>query len=377
MAAAALARRGARVFGFDLRRPPHDMGSTHGGSRVARTAYFEHPDYVPLLRTAMAGWDRLEQETGRRCLHRCGVLLLGGEQSEVLNASRRSAEVHRIDVEELDPDAIERRWPMFHLPLNTYGLLEPDSGFVVPEFGIEAALAVAQAHGADLRFDCRVNELQANDEQARIELATGETLEVDRVVVTAGPWTGELLGDLLPGVMLQPTRQVIVWSRPRPNHASAMASDRLPAWLYDDGGGFGDGVYYAVPAWPGQVGPEGVKVGFHGPGTVTGPEEICREVHPDELARFAADLECLLPGVLEPPHAAATCLYTMSADQHFVIDRSPVAGSVQVLGGFSGHGYKFAPVMGEIAADLALDGSTSHPIGFLRLASRRLGPRWG
>ena len=143
LTAAVLARRGVRVIGFDARRPPHDRGSTHGGSRVARTAYFEHADYVPLLREAFEGWQRLEHDTGLRCLHRCGVLLLGGPESEVIEASRASAATHGIAVEDLDPAAVRARWPVFRLPENIRGLLEPDAGFVVPEHGVAAGLDLA------------------------------------------------------------------------------------------------------------------------------------------------------------------------------------------------------------------------------------------
>ena len=144
----------------------------------------------------------------------------------------------------------------------------------------------------------------------------------------------------------------------------------MPAWLYDDGGVFEGGVYYGVPTWSGQVGPDGAKIGFHGPGLVVDPEDHDRDIPSETRDRFGRDLESFMPGVFEPPHAAASCLYTMSSDEHFLIDRVPGSPSVVVAAGFSGHGYKFAPVVGEILADLAVEGTTSHPAGFLGLAGR-------
>lgn len=368
-AAQELAARGARVVGFDLARPPHGLGSTHGGSRVARVAYFEHADYVPLLRSAFEGWDRLERDGGRRCLHRCGVLLLGGPESEVLSGSRASAAAHGIRVEEMPAGEIRHRWPVFRPPGHVEGLLEPEAGFVVPEHGVRSALELAARHGADLRFDTPVRSIDPRAGGVSIR-TDREAIEADRVVVTAGPWTSRLLPTLAAGCPLSPQRKVIVWCRPRAAVAAACGADRLPAWLYDDGGTFGDGVYYGVPAWPGQNGGEGMKLGFHGPGPVVDPDAVDREVASDTLARWHRDVDSFLPGVLEPPHASATCLYTMTSDQHFVIDRLPDAESIVVAAGFSGHGYKFAPVVGEILADLALEGTTRHPAEFLTLARR-------
>ncbi len=373
LTAAVLARRGVRVIGFDARRPPHDRGSTHGGSRVARTAYFEHADYVPLLREAFEGWQRLEHDTGLRCLHRCGVLLLGDPESEVIEASRASAAAHGIAVEDLDPAAVRARWPVFRLPEDIRGLLEPDAGFVVPEHGVAAGLDLAARAGADLRFDSPVTAIEGGVDGAVVR-SGDEAITVDRVVVTAGAWTARLLPSLAARCALEPQRQVIVWCRPRSTHASMLTSGRMPAWLFDDGGVFGDGVYYAVPTWPGQVGPTGVKIGFHGPGPVVDPESMDRDVDPGEIARFRRDLATFLPDALEPPHASATCLYTMTNDRHFVIDRVPGADAIVVAAGFSGHGYKFAPVVAEILADLAIDGGTCRPTSFLELGTRPLTP---
>jgi sarcosine oxidase len=299
------------------------------------------------------------------------VLLLGGPDSDLMAASRSSARIHGIAVEELDPREVQARWPVFRLPGTTHGLLEPDAGFVVPEHGVAAGLEIAARCGADLRFDTPITAIKPSEDHAVVRCGH-ESIEVDRVVVTAGAWTSRLLPSLSATCRLEPQRKVIAWCRPRPGRAAALGHDRMPAWLLDDGGAFGDGVYYGVPTWPGQVGPEGLKVGFHGPGPAVDPDANDRACDPGIVARFHRDLSTFLPDALEPPHASATCLYTMTADRHFVIDRVPGAGAIIVAAGFSGHGYKFAPVIGDILADLALDGRTRHPAGFLTIGDRSL-----
>ena len=362
-ACAEIARRGQAVIGLDRYAPPHDQGSSHGGSRVARRAYFEHPGYVPLLERAFRGWQALETETGLPCLKRVGVLLIGGPESEVLRASRQSAEQHGIHVMTLAPRQLASAYPQFRLPGEAWGLLEPDAGFVIPENGVRAHLELARQHGADLRLNTRVLEIEADDQGGVVRL-DGDHIDAARIVVTAGAWTNTLLPAIAAGVQLAPQRKHIVWFRPR--DAMACSSERMPAWVIDDDGACGEGLYYGIPTWPGQIGHEGVKIGFHGPGTPVDPDTFGRDPDPGVVERFRDDIGRYLP-VVGQPVAAATCLYTMSPDQHFVIDLLPGARSVAFAAGFSGHGYKFAPAIGELLADLVMDGGSALPAGFLGL----------
>lgn len=362
---AALARRGVPVIGLEQFTPVHDLGSSHGGSRLARRAYFEHPDYVPLLEHAFLGWDQLEAETGLTCLHRVGVLLAGKTGSEVLSGSKRSAEMHDIPVQHLDPDELQATYPQFQFSSDMHGLLEPGAGFVVPEHGVRAHLDVARHRGADLRFETRVKGIEADNDGGVVRTERGE-IRAHRVVVTVGAWTGRLLPSLADVVRLEPQRKHIVWFHPR--DPKVCASNRMPAWAIDSGEAFGRGFYYGVPTWPGQIGPAGIKVGFHGPGTPIDPDEFDRTPEPDVIERFQHDVEQFLPGIVESVSRTATCLYTMSPDEHFVIDQVPGADAIVFAAGFSGHGYKFAPVIGDLLADLALDGGSDLPAGFLSLA---------
>jgi sarcosine oxidase len=360
----ALARRGVRPLGLDRFRAGHLSGSSHGGSRVARQAYFEHPDYVPLLKWAFEGWDRLEAETGIRCLHRIGVLLAGGVDSMLLKASLASAREHGIPIESIDSSELRRRFPQFRLPDGMFGVFEPGAGFVRPEAGIDANLEFAVNRGAEIRRPVEVLGIDADDDGAVIRTDQGD-IRAERVVVTAGAWTSRLLRELDSSVPLIPQRKEMVWFANRGQAACSSAG--MPAWLVDDQGACGDGVYYGVPTWAGQTGHRGMKVGFHGPGVPVDPD--LKHVVPQEIVdRFSRDMKRYLPEVLGEPIAAQSCLYTMSPDEHFVIDRLPGRAAVVVAAGFSGHGYKFAPVVGEIAADLAMEGRSSLPAGFLGLS---------
>jgi sarcosine oxidase len=363
-ACAHLARRGVPVVGLEQYTPAHDLGSSHGGSRLARRAYFEHPAYVPLLERAFRQWQQLGAETGVSCLHRVGVLLVGKADSAVLNGSRRSAECHDIPVRSLDPDELRATYPQFRFSSDMHALLEPGAGFVVPEHGVRAHLDLARRHGADLRYGTRVTGIDADRRIAHVCTDRGN-IRARRVVVTAGAWTGKLLPTLAAAVRLEPQRKHIVWFSP--SDPQPFASSRLPAWAIDDGGACGPGFYYGVPTWPGQIGPAGVKVGFHGHGTPVDVERFERTPDPRVIERFRRDVRRFLPGVGESVSGAATCLYTMSPDEHFVIDRLPGAETIVFAAGFSGHGYKFAPVIGELLADLALRGETDLPAGFLSL----------
>ena len=363
---AALARRGVRVLGLDRLHPPHQQGSSHGGSRIIRAAYFEHPDYVPLAREAFHGWERLESETGRRCLHRCGVLLVGGPNSEVLRESRSAAVRHGIQTDEIDRGDLLRRWPMFDVPRDHRGLYEPDAGIVVPETGIEAHLEVARRHGADIRTGMKVESIEDDGDQVRVT-CHGARLEASRVIVTVGAWTRGLLPELA-SVSLEPQRKAIVWCRAVEGREQDVDSARMPAWLIDDEARNGDGAYYGIPSHPGQIGPTGVKIGFHGPGLPVDPDDLGGEPGPEVQVRFHREVSGHFPGLFATPHAASSCLYTMSTDQHFVIDRLPGRPRVVVAAGFSGHGYKFAPALGERIADLGLGGDVPRDVDFLGLS---------
>lgn len=361
-ALAHLARQGVDAIGLDAFTVGHTRGSSHGWSRVVRQAYFEHRDYVPLLVRAFDLWEELEAMTGADILHRVGVLITGSDSSDAIRRSRDSAIAHGIEVEEIAPDALRQRFGQFSLPDDVGGLLEPGGGFVIPEHGIAAHLEVARRHGATAEHGVRIDSIAGDGDGVRIETTAG-TLLADRCIVAAGAWTLGLLPQLA-RAGLSPQRKLLVWFEPR--DAAACDATRMPVWLIDDGGACGNGVYYGIPTWRGQVGPAGVKVGFHGPGE---PIEPGQPGSPDSarVRRFAEDMRRHLP-VLGPPRHSVNCTYTMSLDEHFVIDTVPEAPGIVVACGFSGHGFKFAPAIGEVLAALATDREPRCAIDFLRLS---------
>ncbi|MDP3718150.1 MAG: N-methyl-L-tryptophan oxidase [Acidobacteriota bacterium] len=340
-AAAHLAARGQRVLGLEQFQPAHDRGSSHGRSRVIRLAYFEHPAYVPLLRRAYELWRRLETDTGRRLLQVTGGLMIGAPDSEVVSGSLRSAREHGLAHEMLDAAEIHRRFPPFTPRQETVGFYETEAGSLFPEEAIRAHLDVAVAGGAHLHFDEPVDDWRVTA-PGTVEVTTPRArYEAGRVVLAPGAWASQLFK--LPDLPLTVEPQVLYWFEPAGGSA-LFSPERFPIYIWD----LGDGVqFYGFPADE-----EGrVKVAFFR--TKTGDEPSLRSA----LAPFVPSLAS---GSLVD---TAPCRYTLTPDHHFVIGLHPDHAQVVVASPCSGHGYKFASVVGEILADLAIGGATRHPIG--------------
>jgi sarcosine oxidase len=338
--AAELARRGRRVLGLEQFTPAHDRGSSHGHTRVIRTAYFEHPAYVPLVRRSFHLWHELEQRTGKHLLTECSCLSIGRPDGELIDGVRRAAAEHGLAVEYLDPPGLARRFPLFRFDESYVGLLERDAGFLYVERCVKAHAADAIAHGATLRWEEPVREWQATSGGVTVR-TDRDTYPAGRLVITAGAWATRLLGKL--GAKLTVMRQVPLWFAPpdpRP-----FARDRFPIYLADTPGG----TFYGLPV----IDPRGHKVAQHyGAPELSGPDGVERAVtHADE-APVRAFLRSHLPAADGLLRDSTICLYTLTPDRHFVIDRHPEFESVAIAAGFSGHGFKFAPVVGELLAEL-------------------------
>ena len=351
-----LARRGVRVLGLEQFDIPHAQGSSHGYSRVTRTAYYEHPDYVPLLRRAHALWRELESESGEEILHLVGGLYLGPHDGDLVGGSLRSAREHGLRHEVLPQEEIARRFPHFNLPEDWLGVFENDAGFLLPELAISACVDRALRAGAEIHGHEPVLSWQEDREGVRVTTARG-TYCAARVVFTGGAWSSRLVRDL--GVELRVTRQVLGWVWPQ--EPASFRSETFPVWMIDRGGG---ATYYGFPM---QTLSPGLKVALHAPLTPTDPDRVAREVLPGDEETFRPCLRQYLPAADGPLLALRTCLYTNSPDGHFILDRHPRHERVIVAAGFSGHGFKFASVIGEALADLASTGQTALPIGFLRM----------
>jgi sarcosine oxidase len=362
-----LARRGVRVIGFDRSSVPNQGASHHGGSRIVRECYFEHPDYVPLLVRAMERWEELERAARAMhllhagpILHRSGVLYLGPSGSDVVERSFASGAAHGIPCERLTAREARARYPQFGVPDGWSALLEPRGGFVRPERAVAASAAIARMHGAEIREHEQAVSWEETASCVRVRTDRGE-YEADSLVIAAGAWTPALAASL--GVRLEPQRVVLGWFAPRAPAAACDAS-RMPAFYVDRPGAPG---FYGIPAAQDQGAPGGVKVAFHA-GTPCDPDAPRAPARGEELAALARATREFAPAAAGRALAAATCLYTMSPDGHFVVDRMPGCRRAWVACGFSGHGFKFMPVIGEALADLATQGITELPIGFLSAA---------
>lgn len=347
-----LARRGKRVLGLERFDVLHDLGSSHGLTRVIRLAYFEHPDYVPLLRRAYELWRELESEAGEQLLHLTGIVE-GGER--ILDGVLRSCSEHDLAHEVLDGREVTRRFPGYRLPGELEVVFQPDGGFVLPERSIVAHVNGALARGATVRARERVLEWEPIESGVRVRTDRG-VAEAEHLVVTAGAWSQDVAR--LPPGLVGAVRQALAWLQPlRPE---LFSPDRLPVFnLALDGEHF-----YGFPAF----GIPGFKLGRYDHfGEGGDPDSVSREPTLEDEAPLRKFAERCFPDGAGPTIALKTCLFEPTPDEHFLIDHHPETELAVVGAGFSGHGFKFCSVVGEILADLALDGATRHDIGLFRL----------
>jgi len=256
---------------------------------------------------------------------------------------------------------LAKRWPQFCLPENFVGLYEERAGFLYSERAVQGMVDRARQHGADLRGEQRVLDWEATDSGVTVR-TVDEVFQADRLIIAAGAWTSALLGEL--GVPLRVTRQVLGWVQPPDLHP--FAADQFPVWVLD--GNAGQGVYYGFPHTPDGSGGEGLKLALHWPGTAVEADAVDRNPLPGDADAIYDALERFLPAGRGPLLSQRVCLYTNTPDGHFIVDRHPENPRVSLACGFSGHGFKFASVMGEVLADLAIERKTDWPIGFLGLS---------
>jgi sarcosine oxidase len=362
-AAYQLAARGARVLGIEAFERAHSLGSSGGLSRIIRLAYFEHPDYVPLLRAAWAMWPRIEAELGEpgALMKVTGGLYIGRRGSAVLDGSLRSAETHGLAHELLDADEVRRRFPALGVDDDMAALHEPLAGALFPERCIDAHLTLAERSGAELRFGERVTAWSATDAGVTVITDRG-TYEADRLVIAAGAWLPKLAPEL--DLPLTVERNVLFWFEPVAQ-PEVFDAERLPVWITELDA---DHAYYGFPILPGHP---GVKVSRHHGGTPVDPDEVEREASDADERPVRDYMGRYMPLANGSRLDARVCMYTNTPDFHFVLDTHPEHDNVIVASPCSGHGFKFSSVIGAIVADLALNGRTDFEIGFLSIARFR------
>jgi sarcosine oxidase len=351
-----LARRKVRAIGIERFSPGHERGSSHGSTRIIRLGYFEHPSYVPLVRRAYALWRDLEAVSGRSLLTVTGIAEIGNEQSELVQGTLASSRLHGLPHDILDASELMRRYPAFRLPRDVIGVVQPDGGYLEAEAAVQTHLDLAGAAGADIRHDQRVVALEPRSGGIRIHLDSS-VIDATAAIVTAGPWTTSLLPDL--PVDLPVTRQVVLWTEPA--DPGLFRPENFPVFMIETG----KGIHYGFPLH----GSEGVKIAkHHHVDEIVDPETYDRQITTKDEEIVREVISEYVPAANGKLLNAKTCLYTMSPDEDFIIDRIPAHPQIVVASPCSGHGFKFAPVLGEVLADLATTGSTSHDISRFRLA---------
>ena len=343
-----LARRDADVLGLERFDVPHTRGSSHGDTRIYRTAYHEHPDYVPLARAAIEEWRALDAETERPILEETGYVAAGPPGSETVRGARESCAAHDIDHETYDGAALSARFP-FDVPDDYAAVYEAEGGFVHAEECVAAHVEGAFAAGGTVRAREAVESWAETGEGVRVRTDEA-TYTADTLVVAAGAWAGELLPELADHLTVE--RQVLRWFQP--SSPAEFEPGRFPTFVLDTG----EREFYGFPL----AERPGVKVGIHHHFEETAdperPESL--EPRPEDERALTEDLSTHLPAASGPTLSLVPCLYTNTPDRHFVVDRA--SDSVVVAAGFSGHGFKFASAVGRALSDLAVDGETDLPV---------------
>jgi sarcosine oxidase len=350
-----VARRGARTVGIERIEPGHDKGSSHGETRIIRLGYFEHPSYVPLLRRTYELWRELEAAARRPLMHITGIAEIGPPEGEVVTGTLRASREHGLPHEVLDAKEVMRRFPAFRIPDHYAGVVQPDGGFLAVEPSVAAMIALAKEAGAEVCTGETVHAIKPVANGVAIE-TDRTTIEARTAIVAAGAWVSKLLPNL--PVKLRVTRQVQAWFEPQ--DASAFEAGRFPVFLLESR----HGVHYGFPPHGGP----GVKIAkHHASDQAIDPDATDRTISAMDETMIRVALADHIPAANGRMTTAKTCLYTNTPDHDFIIDRLPGAANVIVASPCSGHGFKFAPVIGEILGDLATEDATRHDISRFRL----------
>jgi sarcosine oxidase len=351
-----LARRGRRVLGLERYDLLHEHGSSHGLTRIIRLAYWEHPTYVALLRRSYELWRELERLSGERLLHITGGVDAGPADGPIFSGALESSRLHGLPHEVMNGSELHQRFPGYHLPADMQCLYQPEAGFLLPERCNQAHINRALSHGAVVRYREPVVEWGVRKGRCWVWTQQGR-FEAKRMVICAGSWASKLVSEL--DGLAVPERQVLAWLQPlRPE---LFTPDVFPVFYIE----VEEGRYYGFPTF--EV--PGFKFGkYHHRGERVDPDAMNREVEPEDEALLRQFAARYFPDAAGPTLMLKTCLFTNSPDEHFILDLHPGHPEVTLAAGFSGHGYKFCSVVGEIMADLAEKGATRHDIELFRLS---------
>ncbi len=351
-----LARRGQRVLGLERYDIPHTMGSSHGVNRIIRLAYYEDPRYVPLLRRAYELWRELQAGFGEQLLYITGSIDASAPDGEVFQGSLRSCQIHGLPHEVLSGAELARRFPGYALPTSHQAVLQPDGGFLLSERCIVAHVAGAIEAGAEIHAREPVLAWEPVSQGVRVTTPRG-TYEAERVVISTGAWIGTLVPAL--AGLAKPERQVLAWFQPV--QPGLFSIERFPVFNLT----VEEGRYYGFPVFH----LPGFKVGrYHHRDEQIDPDRWDREPNDADEEVLRTFTARYFPAAAGPTMGLRSCIFTNTPDEHFIIDLLPSEPRVIVASPCSGHGFKFASVIGEIVADLVTRGATSHDIGLFTLS---------
>lgn len=346
-----LSKGGKRTLLIDSFNPPHNIGSHHGDTRIIRHAYGEGEDYVPLALKAQKLWHDLENDTGKQLFLQTGVLNAGNEKSDFIQNIISSSKRYTLPLDVLDSSEVNKRWPGVTLPNDFVGCFEPTSGVLKCEECIDAYRELAEQHGASILTNSKVKEIEVHGKKVTVKTEE-QTFYSEALVVSAGAWSSNLLSMLELKLPLKPVRKTFAWFEADEhlyNHRD------FPAFAFETS----QGLYYGFPSIDGS----GLKVGRHDGGEEINPDESIRgfgEIEEDEgdLIQF---LNAYMPSKQQLKYGK-TCMYTLTPDEDFIIDLHPAYPNVAIASGFSGHGFKFSSVVGQILSELIISGKTEQNI---------------
>jgi len=348
-----LAKRGKRAIVLEQFDFVHERGAHSGQTRIFRHAYAEGAEYIPLVLRAEKLWDDLEVETGKKALHRVGGLEMSAPGHLHARRARESAAQHRIDFQWFTPAEVRRTWPMIHIPDDWEAGFGPGAGFLDVSIALHAMVECARQGGIEMLANTPVVSWTASAEG--VSVTTSETrYHGDKLIITAGAWAARLLKDL--NVPLAIQRKVQWWLDVK--HPELYAPDRFPIFITDSK----HGEIYGFPVYLSA----GMKIGNHSGGDPTDPDHVNRTVRDNEKQDVVGLASWFFDGITPNVLQSVVCLYARTPDEHFILDRHPIRQNVVIGAGFSGHGFKFTPAIGEHLVSLALDRSEK-PLGLFRL----------
>lgn len=349
-----LALKGKKVLGLEQFTCAHDRGSSHGETRLIRKAYFEHPDYVPLLERSYQLWKELELRSGKKLLHETGLVIFGEEKkSQVLQGVRLSSSQYGISIEEWDYKTIQKRFPQANVSSAFIGLYEKSGGYLEVENCVQTFCEQAGHLGAELHFEEPVSSWKNTESGFEVTTSKG-TYYAQQLVITTGSWNGRLLKEANP--FLKVHRAPLFWFE---SQGSFKKEKGVPCFAFDVPEGF----FYGFTESGGEV-----KIALHQPlGLVEDPSREVRSVKPEEAKPVTDFVAEYLKDINPEPTRGVICFYTLSPDTHFILDAIPDCPGGFWAGGFSGHGFKFASLIGEVLSDWVIDGKTRSPVQFLAM----------